>query len=238
MRLDPLRHQEIRRDRIPAARRRLGHALGVRRDRRDDDRRMRLLQGLGQIALPEIEHQLAVDHGVPIFPYDPVRRLARPDLQHLVDAFEEHRVAVGVEIAEHLGVRQQPAGRDAEDEAPVEQMVEHRGIRRHRRRMIVRHVDRAGAELDAPGRLDQRADEHHARGDVLGAVGVVLADIAFGVAELVGEDERLAILAQRLAPVLLERMDRHGEEAEIHRSHLRSANARHNERRRWPGQVA
>jgi hypothetical protein len=82
--------------------------------------------------------------------------------------------------------------------------------------MVVRHVDRAGAELDAPGRLDQRADEHHAGGDVLGAVGVVLADIAFGVAELVGENESLAILAQRLPPVLVERMDRHGEEAEVH----------------------
>ena len=45
----------------------------------------------------------------------------------------------------------------------------------------------------------------------------VLADIAFGVAELVGQDERLAVLAQRLPPVLVERMDRHGEEAEVHR---------------------
>ncbi len=62
-----------------------------------------------------------------------------------------------------------------------------------------------------------RADEHHAGGDVLGAIGVMLADIAFGVAEFVGEQERLAILAQRLPPILVERMDRHGEEAEVHR---------------------
>ncbi len=60
-----------------------------------------------------------------------------------------------LEIAEHLGIGQQPARRDAEDEAPVEQMVEHRGIRRDRGRMIVRHVDRAGAELDPLGRVDQ-----------------------------------------------------------------------------------
>ena len=74
----------------------------------------------------------------------------------------------------------------------------------------------AGAELDALGRLDQRGDEHHARGDVLGAVGGVLADVALDEAELVGEDERLAVLAQRRPPVLAQRMDRHGEEAEFH----------------------
>src|SRR3954470_15206265 len=44
----------------------------------------------------------------------------------------------------------------------------------------------------------------------------MLTDIAFGVAELVGEDESLAILAQRHAPVFLQRMNRHGEEAEVH----------------------
>ena len=63
----------------------------------------------------------------------------------------------------------------------------------------------------------RRGDEHHAGRDVLGLVGRVLADIAFGEAELVGEDERLAVLAQRLPPVLVQRMDRHGEEAELHR---------------------
>ena len=63
----------------------------------------------------------------------------------------------------------------------------------------------------------RRGDEHRAGGDVLGLVGGVLADIAFGEAELVGEDEGLAILAQRLPPVLVQRMDRHGEEAELHR---------------------
>ena len=67
------------------------------------------------------------------------------------------------------------------------------------------------------GRVDQARDEHRAGGDVLGLVGGVLADIALGEAELVGEDEGLAVLAQRLPPVLVQRMDRHGEEAELHR---------------------
>ena len=66
------------------------------------------------------------------------------------------------------------------------------------------------------GSVDQAGDEHRAGGDVLGAVGGVLADIAFDEAELVGEDESLAILAQRLPPVLVQRMDRHREEAKLH----------------------
>jgi len=97
-------------------------------------------------------------------------------------------------------------------------VIEHRDVGGDGGRMIVRHVDRAGTELDALRRLDQRADEHRARRDVLGAIGVMLADIAFDIAELVRKDERLAILAQRLSPVLLDRMDRHGEEAELHQT--------------------
>jgi hypothetical protein len=52
----------------------------------------------------------------------------------------------------------------------------------------------------------------------------VFADITLGKAQLVGQDERLAILAQRCPPILVERMDRHGEEAELHDS---SRAARH-----------
>ena len=84
------------------------------------------------------------------------------------------------------------------------------------RGMRVGHVDGAGAELDALGGVDQRGDEHDARGDVLGLVGDVLADVALHEAELVGQDERLAVLPERHPPILLERMDRHGEEAELH----------------------
>src|SRR5581483_6235400 len=44
----------------------------------------------------------------------------------------------------------------------------------------------------------------------------MLADIALDEAELVGEQERLAILAQRLPPVLVQRMDRHRKKAKLH----------------------
>ena len=65
-------------------------------------------------------------------------------------------------------------------------------------------------------RVDQRGEEHQARGDVLGAVGDVLADVALHEAQLVGEDERLAVLGQAHAPILAERMDRHREKSKLH----------------------
>jgi hypothetical protein len=44
----------------------------------------------------------------------------------------------------------------------------------------------------------------------------MLPDIALDEAELVGQHERLAILAERLAPILAQGMKRHCEEAELH----------------------
>jgi hypothetical protein len=44
----------------------------------------------------------------------------------------------------------------------------------------------------------------------------MLADIALGETELVGEDESLTIFPQRLPPVLVQRVDRHREETELH----------------------
>src|SRR4051812_9605199 len=111
---------------------------------------------------PQIEHKLLFEDDVPELAFYVLGRLALSYLPHLIDAFEKKRVSVSIEIAEHLGVRHQPTRRDAKDKAPVEHMVEHRDIRGDRRRMIVRHIDGAGAELDAPGRIDERADEHHA----------------------------------------------------------------------------
>ena len=58
----------------------------------------------------------------------------------------------------------------------------------------------------------------------------VLADIAFDEAELVGQDEGLAVLAQRCPPVLVQRMDRHGEEAELHEASRSRAGVRANRR--------
>ena len=82
--------------------------------------------------------------------------------------------------------------------------------------MHVRQVGGAGGELDGLGVVDQRRVEHHAVGDVLARVGQVLADEGVVEAELVGQDDRLAVLAQRLRPVPVHRMHRHGEVAQPH----------------------
>src|SRR5260370_42045158 len=64
--------------------------------------------------------------------------------------------------------------------------------------------------------MDQHDDDNRAGGEVLDLVGGVLADIAGDIAELIRQDEGLAILAQGLPPLLVEGMDRHGEETELH----------------------
>jgi hypothetical protein len=95
-------------------------------------------------------------------------------------------------------------------------MIEHRQLGRDRDRMRVRHVHRAGAELDVLGVVGQRRQKDRAGGDVLRLVGGVLAAQSDREAELVGQDESFAILAQRRPPILVQGMDRHGEKAKIH----------------------
>ena len=54
------------------------------------------------------------------------------------------------------------------------------------------------ASLMRLGLVNQRREEDQAVGDVLGLVGEVLADEGVVEAELVGEDDRLAVFLQRL----------------------------------------
>ena len=56
-------------------------------------------------------------------------------------------------------------------------------------------------ELDVLRVRDQRRQEEQAVGDVLALVGQVLADEGVVEAELVGEDDRLAVFLQRLGRV-------------------------------------
>jgi hypothetical protein len=46
----------------------------------------------------------------------------------------------------------------------------------------------------------------------------MLADIGFRKTELVGQNKRLAIFPERNTPILVEWMDRHGEETQFHRA--------------------
>jgi hypothetical protein len=74
------------------------------------------------------------------------------------------------------------------------------------------------AEFDPRRESGQRSNERQAIWNVFGEIGQMLAAIAFAVAELVGEDERVAVLAQRLGVASAQRMNGHDEEAELHDS--------------------
>ena len=158
---------------------------------------MRPLQRPRDEALADILDQGLLRRDVPVFSLDIVRRLAGPDLQHLIDRFEKHLVAVGVEIAEQFGIRQQSAGADSENQAAVEHVIEHRHGGRDGGRMGVRHVDGAGAEPDLLGGGRDPGQERDAGGDVLGLVGDVFADIGLGEPEFVGQQEGFAVFPQR-----------------------------------------
>ena len=82
--------------------------------------------------------------------------------------------------------------------------------------MVVGHVDGPGAQLHALGGIHQRRQEQGGRGDVLFRIGGVLAHVAFGIAEFVGQDEGLPVFAQGLLPILADRVHGHGEKAEFH----------------------
>ena len=153
---------------------------------------------------------------IPELALDVVRRLPCPDRQNLVDRFHKHRLPVGVEHAQRLGVGAQHAGADAKDEAAFEQVVEHRRIGGDHHRVAMRQVGNRGADLHLPGGVQQRRDEHHAVRDVLDGVGQMLPAIAFGVAKPVGQNERFAILLQSLPIGATLGVNRHGEKAKPH----------------------
>jgi hypothetical protein len=95
-------------------------------------------------------------------------------------------------------------------------VVEHCRVDRDHHRVHLREICGAGRELDGFGVVNQRRQEQHAVGDIFASVGQVLAHKGVVEAELVGKDDRLTILAQRLRPVPAHRVHRHGEVAQPH----------------------
>src|SRR5260370_38861954 len=115
----PGRHQEVCRNWLPTARGRLGDALRERRHGGHDNRRMRPLQWLCDKSLADVLDQSLLRRDVPIFPLEIVGRLAGPDIENLIDRFQKHLVTIGVEIAEQLRIRQEPARAYAENQTPI-----------------------------------------------------------------------------------------------------------------------
>ena len=76
--------------------------------------------------------------------------------------------------------------------------------------------DTFGYEMHEHSSSGDPCDESDAGRNVLGSVGDVLANIGFGEAEFIGQQESLAILLERKPPILVDGMDRHRKEPELH----------------------
>jgi hypothetical protein len=109
---------------------------------------------------------------------------------------------------------------NAEQETPLQQVIDHGDLRSHRRGMRVRQVHGTAAELDPLGRVDQARNKRKARGDGLRTVGHVLADESLGIPQPVREHDRLAVFLEGFGVVARWRMQRHREIAELHRALL------------------
>ncbi len=122
----------------------------------DNDRRMRTLQGLGQRSPVQcLGRKWRSLTTVPVFT---PRRLSggspAPDRQHLIDR---------IQGTWHCGWRSRLPNTSASDSNPpglmpkmkpaIQHVIEHCDLGGHIGRMIVRHVHRAGAELDLFGRV-------------------------------------------------------------------------------------
>ena len=121
----------------------------------------------------------------------------------------------GLYRQDHVDIRKQSAGTDAEGEAAVQQMIQHGNLADHMGGVGVGQVYRARAKMHLRSPPGHGRDEQRRRCDVLGQIAHMFADITFGKAQSVGQQERLLILAQALLPILAQGLDRHGEEAKL-----------------------
>ena len=167
---------------------------------------------------PDILVDPVLEGDLPVFALDVVGRVLLPELEHDVDGLDHHGVAVRLHDSEHLEIRRQAAGAHAHDVAPLGQMVEHRDLPRRDRRVVLRQADHAGAADDPLGARQHVGEEEQRRGDLLGGRGIVFAHPGFREAEPVGVDDRVDVLHQGLVVVPPGMVDRHHEQAQLHRS--------------------
>ena len=158
-------------------------------DHRGHDRRMRPLQRLGRTPWPISAHQRAFGGNVPVFALDVVGRLDR----QIPSTWSMHSRNISPRLAPRLpntsasdssppGLMPKSTARPACDRAS-------RGWRRCGR-VGVRHVHRAGAEPDLLHRGRTSVARNTTQEVMFSAsIGNVLAAIAFGEAEFVGQDE-------------------------------------------------
>src|SRR5258708_13413716 len=162
---------------------------------------MRPLQWPRDVSLADIPDQGPLRRDVPVFSLKIVRRLAGPDIQNLVDRFKKHLVAIAIESAEQCRVRQKSTGAYSENPTSLEHVIEHCHAGGDGGRMGVRHVNRAGTQLDLLGSGCDPRDERDARTDVLGSVRDVFADIALGAPHFVAYPQGSPLFFPRYPPI-------------------------------------
>ena len=180
------------------------------------DGRMRLLQRL-DVRLERVEHRPGLGD-VPVLALVVELGLVAPQAQDDLQRLAGHlavlpRHAVDVE---HRPVARQPAGRHAEVEPALGQMIEHGHPVRELGGMVVGHEEPAGADAHRLGLQERLGHEQVGRGVRLPRRGVVLADPGLAEAQLVRPAQRLQIPLVTVEETALGRMRRHREQAVVH----------------------
>ena len=161
MRLDPLWHQEVGRNRLPSALSHFSHTFRERRHCGAHNQRMRPLVRLHDVALADLWNHGLSNSDFEKLTFQVVRRLRLPNLQHHVDAFYKHGISVSTKVTKDLCIRHQATRADAHDESAFEHMVHHGSLRCNSGRVRIRHIDRACAEHDVFGFRNQASQKNH-----------------------------------------------------------------------------
>src|SRR3989454_8716880 len=153
----------------------------------DPDRRVRLLQGLGLEHEPAEPRVLARER----------RRAAGPELLHRRQILVGHGAALREGHAEGGALGGDPAGADAEHDAPAGERVERGDHLGGDDRVAIRDDEHSGAEPDPAGRPGDDGERHEGVEDRLAEIDDigerhhdVIADPDGVVAELLGPDGR------------------------------------------------
>ena len=205
----------------PAPFRRHLERRGTRGDARHPDRRMRLLVGANMRAQPDVGLGRGHGEAIAVALVDAGRRIG-PERQDRVQGGA--RIALIVDrgvvapIAEDPHVAGEAARADPPVEAALRHVIELRDAVGEDEGIVVRDAAYARAEPDPLRERDRLGDEQVRRGDVLPLRGEVLADPGLGIAERVERDDLIQVRLERLGEVRTRRVQRHGEEAELHRA--------------------
>ena len=107
---------------------------------------------------------------------------------------------------------------EAAVETPPRKMIEKRETHGNVHRMVLGNDRDARAETNVLGLWQTIGDEDIVGRNRLPLQGVVLANPALGKPQLVGVDDKLQVFLETLRPRLVRGVQRHHEEAKLHRS--------------------